>query len=175
MAGEMMAEYLVVDGYNVMYSWPELDKIKESSLEHARDRLIDILANYAALSGEKVVIVFDAYRVKSGLERTEISHGVQVIYTNEGETADSVIERLAGEYAGQGNVHVVTSDWDEQRIAFGRGAYRMTPGELRGKIKQVSTEGQKPYASNKPGDSYLEHRLERQMREILEHWRRKKR
>lgn len=171
----MMTEYLVVDGYNVMYAWSELDKIKESSMEHARDKLIDMLVNYAALSGEKVVIVFDAHRVKSRLERTEVLPGVQVIYTNEGETADSVIERLAGEYAARGIVYVVTSDWDEQRVTFGRGAYRMTPGELRGKIKQVSTEGQKPYAGGRPADSYLEHRLERQLREILEHWRRKKR
>lgn len=169
-----MAEYLVLDGYNVMHSWPELNKIRDSSLEHARARLIDLLANYAALSGEKVVLVFDAHRVKGGLEQKESLYGIQVIYTGEGETADSVIERLAGDFVSKGSVHVVTSDWDEQRIIFGRGAYRMTPGELLARIKRLNQEGQKPYTHTPPGDEYLEHRLEGKLREILEHWRRKK-
>ncbi len=164
----------MVDGYNVIHAWEDLAKLKEESLEHARDRLVDLLVDYAGFSGDRVVVVFDAYRAKHNSERHEDVVGVQVFYTREEETADSLIERLVGELPRNGNIRVVTSDWEEQRIIFGRGAYRMTPGELRKRISQTRREGQEPYARGNPTEGYLENRLTTGLRQIFEQWRRKK-
>ncbi|SFR09446.1 NYN domain-containing protein [Desulfoscipio geothermicus] len=169
-----MSEYIVVDGYNVVHAWPELAKLKEESLEHARDRLVDMLANYAGYSGDRVVVVFDAHRVKGNAERYEEINGVQVFYTREDETADALIERLVGDLPRDGYTRVVTSDWDEQRIILGRGAYRMTPKELSQRIMRAEKEGQKPYKHKNPTDDYLENRLAGNIRQIFEQWRRKK-
>lgn len=169
-----MDEYIVVDGYNVLFAWPELVKLKDDSLELARDRLVNMLANYVGYSGDRVLVVFDAHRVKGNIERHEEVNGVQVFYSREEETADSLIERLVGELPQDGDTMVVTSDWDEQRVIFGRGAYRMTPGELRERVLQASKEGQKPFMRVTPVDNYLENRLTGNIRQIFEQWRRKK-
>lgn len=169
-----MDEYLIVDSYNIIHAWPELEKLKESSLEHARSRLVEILVNYAAFSGEHVVVVFDAHQVKHVGERTEVVQGVEVIYTSEGETADAVIEKLAGELSRRGTVYVATYDWAEQRMIFSRGACRITPKELLKKIRLLEEEGRKHYVDSRPADAYLENRLVDEIRTIFERWRRKK-
>lgn len=169
-----MEEYLVVDGYNVIFAWPELDKLKEISLEQARNRLVDIMINYAALSGKCVVVVFDAHQVKQAVEHSEMVNGVEVIYTAEGETADSLIEKLVKELSGRGTVHVATYDWAEQRMIFGRGAYRLTPRELWEQVRRLEKESRRHYGPGKPADAYLENRLAKEIRSILEKWRRKK-
>jgi len=169
-----MKEFLIVDGYNIIHAWPEFEKLKDSNLEHARVKLVSILANYAPLSGQNVVVVFDAHQVKNADERTEVIDGVEVVYTRQGETADSLIERLAGTLSEKGRVHVATSDWDEQRIIFGRGAYRLTPGELRAQIKRAGRESKELYTRDTPADSYLENRLRDRVRSELEKLRRKK-
>ncbi len=170
-----MNEYIVVDGYNVVFAWPELAKLKEESLEHARDRLVHILADYAGFSGDRVVVVFDAHRVKNNQAlRYEEINGVQVFYTREQETADSLIERLVGDLPRDVHIRVVTSDWDEQRIILGRGAYRMTPGELRQRVLQVKKQSQESFARDNPTDGYLENRLTAGTRRVLEQWRRKR-
>lgn len=169
-----MEEYLVVDGYNIIYSWPELNKLKDSSLEHARDKLIHLLSNYAAFSGERIVVVFDAHQVKNNPERSEAAGGIEVVYTQEGETADNVIEKLVGNLLKLGTVYVATSDWVEQRIIFGRGAYRITPRELLAQMEKVNKEGRHRYEKDKPANAYLESRLGEEVRLRLERWRRKK-
>ncbi|MFZ5651297.1 MAG: NYN domain-containing protein [Bacillota bacterium] len=169
-------DYLIVDGYNIIFSWPEMEKLRKAGLDHARTKLLDILVNYAAYSGESVVVVFDAHLVKNNLEHAEyIDSNVEVIYTQEKETADSVIERLVKELAVRGRVHVATSDWAEQSMVFGLGAYRLTPRELSDKIKSLKQEGEKHYVSTSPSESYLENRLVEEVRKALEMWRRKKR
>ncbi|HOV80258.1 MAG TPA: NYN domain-containing protein [Bacillota bacterium] len=168
-----MKEFLVVDGYNVIYAWPELEKLKPD-LEHARSRLVSILADYSPLSGQKVVVVFDAHQVKNQADRTETVDGVEVIYTQQGETADALIERLVGGLLSEGAVYVATSDWDEQRIVFGKGAYRLTPHELRALIDRVKREAGELYVRTKPADSYLENRILDKVRSRLEKWRRGK-
>jgi len=167
-----MSEYIIVDGYNVVHAWPELAELKEESMEHARDRLIHILADYAGLSGDRVMIVFDAHQVRGGGSRCEEVNGVQVFYTREDETADAMIERLVGEMPRDGYTRVVTSDWDEQRIILGRGAYRMTPGELRQRVQKIKKEGQEPFERKNPTDEYLENRLAENIRQLFEQWRR---
>lgn len=169
-----MEEYLVVDGYNIIYAWPCLDKMKNENLEHARDKLVDILANFSAHSGTNVYVVFDAHQVKSGTEHSEERNGVRIIYTREGETADALIEKMVGELTGLGRVYVVTSDYDEQRVIFGRGAYRLTPRDLYQQVEQYREKEKKWFKPATPGDNYLEDRLAGPMREILEEWRKRK-
>ncbi len=168
-----MSDFLVVDGYNIIFSWPEFEKLRKSGMDHARARLVDILVNYAAMSGEKVVVVFDAHLVRNNLEHAEaVGDKLEVIYTQEGETADAAIERLVGQLSAAGTVHVATSDWAEQSTVFGRGAYRITPGELLEKIKRVQEEARRHFASAPPADSYLENRLVDEVRRAMEKWRR---
>ena len=169
-----MKEYLVVDGYNVIYAWPDLTKLSDTSLEHARVKLVDMLASHAAFSGQRIKVVFDAHQVKNLAERHEQINGVDVLYTQQGQTADALIERIAGELTKLGNVHVVTSDWDEQRIIFGRGAYRMTPKELLEQVKKMWQKGMSAYTASLATEGYLENRLNDSVRDLLEQLRRKK-
>lgn len=169
-----MKEFLIVDGYNIIHAWPEFDRLRESGLEHARSKLVSILADYSPLSGQKILVVFDAHQVKNAVGRTEVVDGVEVIYTQQGETADAVIERLAGTLSTEGTVYVATSDWAEQGIVFGRGAYRLTPGELRMQVKTIKQESEKHYTQSTPADGYLENRLLDRIRSKLEKWRREK-
>lgn len=164
-----MKEYLVVDGYNVIFSAPELESL---DLDHARERLTDILADVAGSSGQSVVLVFDAHNVAGGTERTERIGPVEVIYTAAGESADNVIERLVGKLVPGAVVHVVTGDRTEQSIIFGRGAYRMPPREFWLKVRALRRK-RRDYKQSRPVDAYLENRLGPDTRRVLEAWRRK--
>jgi|Deesub1362A_J573_1020465.scaffolds.fasta_scaffold04828_3 hypothetical protein len=166
-----MKEYLLVDGYNVIFQSPELKNL--GNLEHARERLIATLINFAALAGQQVTVVFDAHLVPGGVAHTERHGGVEVIYTAQGETADTVIERLAGKLSGSGVVFVVTADYVEQRLILGRGAYRVPPVEFWKKEQQLRRESG-TYRRDLPADGYLENRLEDRIRAALEAWRHKK-
>lgn len=169
-----MRDYLIVDGYNIIYAWPEFKKLKDNSLDHARAKLVEILINYAAISGLKVTVVFDAHMVKGSVERVEQADEVEIIYTQQGETADSVIERLVGNLANQGVVYVATSDWAEQKIIFGRGAYRLTPAELKDQVSRAGKAAEELYSQNTPAEDYLENRLLEKVRTELEKRRREK-
>ncbi|MFZ5596969.1 MAG: NYN domain-containing protein [Bacillota bacterium] len=169
-----MKEYLVVDGYNIIFSWPQLEKLKKN-LDHARVRLLDMLVNYAAMSGEEVVVVFDAHLVKNNPEHWDAAgKNVEVIFTQEGETADSLIERLVRDLSAKGRVYVATSDWTEQSMIFGSGAYRLTPRELLEKVSSMRNEAGRHCKTMPPGQSYLENRLVDEVRKTLEDWRRRK-
>ena len=163
-------EYLLVDGYNVIYAWPHLKGIP---LEHARDKLLGILAEYAILTGMQVMAVFDAHHVRHGTGHMEEKDGVTVVYTREGETADSFIERLAGRLP-PGRIFVVTGDACEQLVSFGRGAFRVTPAELKEEVKRVRLEAQAHIPGTRPADGYLENFLLEPVRSIMENLRRKK-
>lgn len=169
-----MRDYLVVDGYNIIYAWPEFKKMKDFTLEHARARLVEVLVNYAAVAGLKVTVVFDAHLVKGSVERVDQMDGVEIIYTRDGETADSVIERLVGSLKDQGAVFVATSDSAEQSIVFGRGAFRLTPAELRDQVNHARKAAEELFAQSTPAEAYLENRLLEKVREELEKWRREK-
>lgn len=169
-----MKDYLVVDGYNIIHAWPEFKKPKDLALEHARSKLVEMLSNYAALTGCKVTVVFDAHQVKTPSGRVELVDGVEVVYTTQGETADALIERLVGGLSGKGTVYVATSDWAEQTIIFGRGAFRLTPAELREQVGLVRKAGEAFYSRDTVTDGYLENRLLDKVRAKLEKWRRGK-
>ncbi|MDU2066096.1 MAG: NYN domain-containing protein [Sporomusaceae bacterium] len=129
--GKRRQDYLLVDGYNVIFDWKELKDYKED-FDHARDRLVDWLASYGAFKGYKVLVVFDAYSFV-GQERVyPVYPNLEVIFTSEKETADSFIERTAYRLAKGGmTVYVATSDGTEQQVILGVGAYRISARELR--------------------------------------------
>ncbi len=168
-----MAEYLLVDGYNILHSWPGLKEMTDKDLEHARVRFLDIMGDYQAVSGVKVVVVFDAHHVKKGTGSRETVHGVKVIYTAEGETADMVIEKLAGQ-VGEGNrVTVATSDWAQQRIVFGKGAVRLSARELEEEVK-AHRKLHEPYLEMPGTRRELGGYLDDKAREFFERLRRQK-
>lgn len=167
-----MEEYLVVDGYNVLHSWKELEKLMQINLSHARDKLIDVLVEYRAMTEQKVIVVFDAHMVLGNQEHLEKINKIEVIYSKEGETADSVIEKLISSLIKKGSVFVVTSDGDEQFAIFGQGAYRITPQELLNRIKQLKKENESKLSTSFPSDRYLGNRLEGELLKIFEKWRR---
>ena len=130
-------DYLLVDGYNIIFAWEELKKLAEKNIDAARARLTDILSNYAGFTGVELILVFDAYKVKGNPGSVEKVNSISVVYTKEAQTADSYIEKAAHDIAGFGRVRVATSDRMEQLIILGAGALRMTASELEGEIKSM--------------------------------------
>lgn len=128
-------EYLLVDGYNIIFAWDELKEIAKSSLENARDRLIDILCNYQGFKRCNVILVFDAYKVKGNMGSVEKIHNINVVYTKEAETADMYIEKTTHELGKKHRVRVATSDSIEQIIILGAGATRISANEFLQEIK----------------------------------------
>jgi len=122
---------IYVDGYNVISSWQELREAKEGSLGAAREMLIEILQNYSTYKGYKLFLVFDAHLQRGSLEKKEkVNNHLIVIYTKEGQTADSYIEKAVNNVGRKIDVTVVTSDSLEQQLAFQRGATRMSSIEF---------------------------------------------
>lgn len=128
-------EYLLVDGYNIIFAWEELKELSKHSLDAARDRLIDILCNYQGFRRCHVILVFDAYKVKGGQGSMEKIHGIDVVYTKEAETADMYIEKTTHALGGKHRVRVATSDSLEQIIILGGGAIRVSANEFLDEIK----------------------------------------
>ncbi|MHA7967186.1 NYN domain-containing protein [Paenibacillus sp. CAU 1782] len=123
-------DVLLVDGYNIIGAWPELERLKEQDLEDARDRLLDMLADYQGFTGMQIYVIFDAHQVP-GLGATYKQHKLIIVYTREKETADECIERLCSELISRRrDVYVATSDLVEQHVAFGKGALRVSAREL---------------------------------------------
>ncbi len=133
-------EYLLVDGYNIIFAWDELKAIAKDSLESARQRLIDILSNYRGFKKCRLIVVFDAYKVKGGKGSVEEEHGVSIVYTKEAETADMYIEKVTHQLSRDHRVRVATSDGLEQIIILGNGAYRVSAEEFRREVAQTEQE-----------------------------------
>ncbi len=133
-----LKELLLVDGYNVINDWPELVKIKDD-FELARDRLTDILANYGGVMEFYIIIAFDAHGNDRAEQVYNVTPQLAVVYTGEGETADSYIEKKAYNMVRQGyRVYVVTSDQAEQMSVLGSGAYRVSAREFLAEVKRVN-------------------------------------
>ena len=137
---ERQKEYLLVDGYNVIYASDELKSLATTDLKAARDALIDKLVNFQGYRREQVILVFDAYRVRGGTEHLEDHAGLSVIYTKEAETADQYIEKAAHEIGKKYRVTVATSDAIEQVIVMSSGAIRLSAREFWEEV--AHTEGQ---------------------------------
>lgn len=128
-------EYLLVDGYNMIFSWDELKKTASESLDAARSILINRLCNYQGFKGGNVILVFDAYKVKGNFREVENYHNISVVYTKEAETADAYIEKTAHDLSKEYHVRVATSDNQEQIIILGNGALRISAGEFELEVK----------------------------------------
>lgn len=133
-------EYLLVDGYNIIFAWDELKKAAADNLDLARSMLINALCNYRGFRQCNLILVFDAYRVKGGKERVEQIDGITVVYTKEAETADTFIERTAHDISKNHRVRVATSDNLEQIIILGVGAYRVSASEFHEEVKRTEEE-----------------------------------
>ena len=133
-------DYLLVDGYNIIFAWQELKELADINIDSARDKLIEKLANYQGYRGCKLILVFDAYKVKGGKENVIKQDGLWIVYTKEAETADRYIAKASLELTGKGMVRVATSDALIQMIIFGSGAVRTSARELEAEVKYV--EGQ---------------------------------
>lgn len=133
-------DYLLVDGYNVIFAWDELRRLAEGSLDAARRRLMDILCNYAGYRRCVPILVFDAYKVRGGTREVERYHNLYVVYTREAETADMYIERATHELAKERRTRVVSSDGAEQVIVLGHGALRVSARAFAEEVAAVEKE-----------------------------------
>ena len=133
-------EYLLVDGYNIIFAWDELQRLAAQDIAAARGALIDILANYQGFRKCRVIVVFDAYKVKGNPGSVQTVHGIKVVYTKEAETADTYIERATYELRRERRVRVATSDGPEQVIILGHGALRVSARAFHAEVE--AAEGQ---------------------------------
>lgn len=133
-------EYLLIDGYNVIFAWEHLKELTERSLDGARQVLINILCNYQGYSKCNLILVFDAYRVKGQYREVETVNGISIVYTKEAETADMYIEKVTHKLAKNNRVRVVTSDALEQMIILGNGALRVPSLAFLEEVRQAEEE-----------------------------------
>lgn len=163
---------LVVDGYNIIGDWEELKQLKEKEIGQARDRLIELMAEYQAYSGHRVIVVFDAYYVRGITSKTK-TFKVEVIYTKEKETADECIEKLVKTLKNvQTQVYVATSDYAEQRTIFGQGALRKSARELQIELKNIERDIESTIEQHKKVQSKSKIVLNEEIMEKFEKWRR---
>lgn len=133
-------EYLLVDGYNVIFAWDNLRALSESSIDGARNALINILCNYQGYRKCNLIVVFDAYKVKGNNREIEEKNGIKIIYTKEAETADMYIEKASYKLAKNNKVRVVTSDALEQLIILGNGALRVSSAAFYDEVREAEEE-----------------------------------
>ena len=149
-------EYLLVDGYNIIFAWEELKLLAEVNIDSARDRLMDILSNYQGYRPCTLILVFDAYKVSGGQGEVMKYHNIYVVYTKEAETADQYIEKTVHEIGRRYQVTVATSDALEQVIILGAGAVRMSAAGLLDEIRNAEQEVRSEYLDRKNGEkNYL--------------------
>ena len=137
---EIAPEYLLVDGYNIIFSWDELNALSKESLDAARHKLMDILCNYQGYQKCVLILVFDAYRVPGSPGSIEQYHNIHVVYTKEAETADMFIERVTHEIGRNRRVRVATSDGMEQIIILGHGALRVSARMFHEEVQNVEKQ-----------------------------------
>lgn len=166
--------YLIVDGYNIINAWDELKDKAKTDLEGAREKLIDLIIEYAEFTGKKAIIVFDAYNVKNSRETVEERKYITVIYTKEHQTADSYIEKFITSLSKYDDVKVATNDYAEQQIILGKGATRISARELKLDLDQAKNRMKDNHSSKqkKIQRNWLEERLDKETLSKLENIRR---
>ncbi|WP_175986333.1 NYN domain-containing protein [Bacillus sp. Marseille-Q1617] len=165
-------DILLVDGYNIIGAWPELNELKLKDLAAARDRLVEQMAEYQGYTGYRVIVVFDAYYVQ-GIARKYNNYKVEVLFTRENETADERIEKLAIELSNiKTQIHVATSDFTEQWAIFGQGALRKSARELLTEIKVIEKKIERKVRSSTDNKPSSKIQLSDEVAEIFEKWRR---
>lgn len=168
-----LKEYLIIDGYNLINAWTSLKNKSRENLEDARTTLIDMMVEFQAISKNQVIIVFDAYNVKSKKTKKEKVNGVEVVYTKEHQTADSYIEIIATELTKNKRniVKVVTSDFAEQQIVLGSGGVRVLPRELKIQYDNLKKKLNTRLEESKSKRDMLHDRIDKDTLAILEKWR----
>ena len=134
----MVEEYLLVDGYNIIFAWEELKELAAVNIDAARLSLQDVLCNYQGYRKNHVIVVYDGYKVKGNPGTVTRYYDIDVVFTKEAETADSYIEKTSHELSGENQVTVATSDQLEQMIIMGHGSRRLSARELKREIDQVN-------------------------------------
>lgn len=153
---EKQKEYLLVDGYNIIFAWEELRELAKVNIDGARGKLMDILSNYQGIRKCTVILVFDAYKVEGFLGEVQKYHNIYVVYTKEAETADQYIEKTAHEIGRKYHVTVATSDGTEQVIIRGQGCSLLSAKELREEIEFANQELRREYLGKSGHDkNYL--------------------
>lgn len=144
-------EYLLVDGYNIIFAIPELKELAEVNIDSARDKLKDLLCNYQGFKKNTLILVYDAYKVEGGTGSVEKYHNIHVVYTKEAETADQYIEKTVHEIGKKYHVTVATSDALEQKIIWGAGASRMSAKGLWEELEAIRREIREQYLEKGSG------------------------
>lgn len=135
-----LQEYLLVDGYNIIFAWEELNELSKVNIDSARDKLMDIMCNYQGYKKCELILVFDAYKVAGGKGEIFDYHNIHVVYTREAETADQYIEKFTHENGKKYDITVATSDRLEQMIIWGAGAKRMSASGLWEEVEGIKQE-----------------------------------
>jgi predicted RNA-binding protein with PIN domain len=165
-------EFLLVDGYNIIFAWPELRKISQDSLDAARIRLADILCNYQGFRKNEIILVFDGYKSKGNVGSVIHYHNIDIVYTKEAQTADQFIEAVSSQMARDYQIRVATSDGLEQMIILAQGASRMSARELKKEIDLANKDIKETYEKKKDkGRNLLMNNLSPEMAELLEKMR----
>ena len=166
---EPTLEYLLVDGYNIIFSWDELNELAKVNMDAARNKLMDILCNYQGFKKCILILVFDAYKVKGGVGEVLDYHNIHVVYTKEAETADCYIEKITHEIAREHQVTVATSDAMEQLIIMGHGALRLSSNDLKEEIDRIREQIRRYYLDRQPGGrNYLGKQMSDKILEFIE-------
>ena len=152
----ILPECLLVDGYNIIFSWDELNELSKTNLDHARTRLMEILNNYQGYRKCLLIVVFDAYKIKKNVGSIEKNDNIYVVYTKEAQTADNYIEKVTHDLAQNYRVYVATSDALEQTIVSSRGAMRISAREFELLVKETHENELKEFnRKNKQMKNYL--------------------
>lgn len=162
-------EYLLVDGYNIIFAWDDLKELAKVNIESARNKLMDILCNYQGFLKNTLILVFDAYKVEGGQGEISKYHNIYVVYTKEAETADQYIEKTVHRIGRKYHVTVATSDATEQVIILGQGAGRLSAQGLKEDIERINEQIRSViHQKYKGGRNYLFEYLPEEMTEIME-------
>ena len=166
---EKPEEYLLVDGYNIIFAWDDLKELAEVNIEGARNKLMDVLCNYQGFKKMTLILVFDAYKVPGNKGEVQKYHNIFVVYTKEAETADQYIEKAVHEIGRKHQVTVATSDALEQVIILGQGAARMSAQGLKDEVELVRKEIRSEYLEKqKSSKNYLFENLPEEMARHME-------
>ena len=166
---ETVEEYLLVDGYNIIFAWEDLKELAKVNIDSARDKLMDIMCNYQGYKKNQLILVFDAYKVSGGRGEVFRYHNIHVVYTKEAETADQYIEKTVREIGKKHHVTVATSDALEQIIIFGAGATRMSAAGLLEEVELMRQDIRNHYLEKQVGGkNYLFDHLDDSMNDLME-------
>ena len=166
---EVKEEYLLVDGYNIIFAWPELQALADENMDGARIKLLDIMSNYQGIRRCHIIVVFDAYRVQEHREEIMEYHNIHMVYTKEAQTADQYIEKFAHENSKKNQIVVATSDGLQQIIVRGAGCLLLSARELKLEIEQANERMKEEYEQTQQKEhNYLFHSISEETKKQIE-------